>query len=342
VRFACLILLLTACAEPRRTNGLSLWLEELPAERQAEAFAFAGRNGLGLNVAMNEALHGRAELRQICVLADRYEVPLKLWPLLAKEDGYWANQQNMAQFTAWTRKLIDWAQEDCETLDGVVIDLELSWQRVEALAERRNNGENAAAAALSLLNGRDLTQFEEARASLQRTARYAHDRNLRFIATTLAMLVDDQEDGDDSVAKALGTPILGIDWDFISFQVYRSLFDQQFPDKEPYSSGLVSSYAASIAAHFPGRAGIDLGSTGGGIGLTAGLPDAQALQDDISAALAAGITIDRIQVFSLEGLFDKPDADAWVRSPQPQSFTASDADTALRALVAFLDQLSED
>ena len=170
-------------------------------------------------------------------------------------------------------------------------------------------------------------------------------QGLRCTASTLAMAADDVLDGDETIAKALWTPIGGIDWDRVSFQVYRSMFDDEFamalddPDQE-FTAGLVTSYATDIVAHYGDRASIDLGTTGSGISDHGGVePDE--LQADIAAALAAGIEVGATVIYSMEGTDDHVNPAAYFAVPAPQSAALDPATEEIRALFATLDALGD-
>lgn len=332
-----------ACTPARReASGLSVWAEYLPKETIAARLAFAAEAHVAVNVAMKRGEHDRAYLRAVCAAADRNAVAIRLWPLLHERDGYWANQQNVDAYLAWVDELFAWADGDCPHLDGVVVDMEMPIDRVALLQEKRAAGENEIQIATFLHGERDDDAFERARDRFADAARRAHARGRRFSVSTLPMLVEDFADGDDGVQRALWTPITKIDWDAVSFQVYRSLFDTQFPsDLGGYTPGLITTYAQAISDVFGARGGIDLGSTGTGINLPRGLGSAEALQADIAAALAAGITIDHVAVYSLEGLEDKADALEWLAVPSPVAAEIAAPDEFPRAVFRLFDALDE-
>jgi len=325
----------------RHDDRMSAWVEFLPADQIAGDFALAARARVNLNVSLVQGTHDRAYLERVCAAAKAGGLTLRLWPGLPREQGYWPNQANVDAFLAWLEVLYGWAGEVCPRLDGVVVDMEFPIDRVEMLRALRAAGKSNVEVAMWLLGNRDDAAFERARGLYAAAARRARGLGYRFYVTTLPMIADDWRDDDETVARSLWTPIEGVEWDAVSFQVYRPLFDQQFPHASgmPYTSGLVTSYARSIVQRWGARGGVDLGTTGSGIGIAMGFASAADLQADIAAARAEGIAPGRIAIYSLEGLRDKPDAEAWLALPEARAAAIADRDADARGVFQSLDLL---
>lgn len=347
MRPALLCLLLCACGdEPRpgplrHPDRMSVWAEELPLADLDRAVRFAREHRLNLNASVRKDTHDRAYVEALCRAAAREDVALRLWPGLARASGYWPGQANVDEFLAWSDELLALRGSSCPRLDGLVVDMEMPIGRVDELAAMRAAGRGNLEIAGWFLEHTDEARFEDARAKYAAWVRRARGEGLFVWVTTLPMNADDYDDGDETIAKALWTPIEGIEWDLVSFQVYRNLFDQQFPPAGggAYTSGLVTSYARSATAEWGARAAVDLGTTGGGIGLTTGLASAAELQADIAAALAAGLDPGRVALFSLEGVLEKPDGPAWVALPAPRAAEPTTADEDAREVFRTLDAL---
>jgi hypothetical protein len=146
----------------------------------------------------------------------------------------------------------------------------------------------------------------------------------------------------------MGTPIDGIAWDEMSFQVYRSQTNSVYlpvfrnvsgnPDLAPATSYLVTSYMATATTLFGELAGADLGLVPDGVNFE-GFDSPSELQSDIEAALAVGIAPVRIHLFALDGVAAQPDPAAWVATPPEPWDTPpkDDLTEALRAMFTLLD-----
>lgn len=346
-----LVILLAGCSgafDPlRHEDRPAVWVEFVEPATLPDRVAFAAEHDLDVHLAFQDGEHDADWLASTCEAAEANDVAVMLWPLLAYDDGYWANQANAAAFVEHTWAAVDLARRRCPRLDGVVVDMEMPYDRAQDLQALLEDGGSAADLAGFLLQGRDPDVFEAARGVYAQLCDDLHAEGLRCSFTGLAMLADDPLDGDETIATALWTPVVGVDWDEISVQVYRSLFDAYFAaaledPSERFGAGLAGSYAASAVLYWEERAGIDLGTTGrSGIGVPDGLADAAALQADFAAALDAGIAPGNVAIYSLEGLDDRDDAAAWVAVPEPAPAPPDPAAEEIRALFRDLDLLGD-
>lgn len=345
------VALAAACGGPtgesgpiRHADRMALW-SEYPGDVGAEA-GFAAANELNLNLAIARDADGRDFLRAHCDAAAEADVQLVLWPILPEDEGYWPNQGNHAAFRAWVDTLVAWAAGDCPRLAGVVVDMEYPLDRITALQEMIAGGAPVLEIVQYLVDGIDATAFEEARAAYADLVEELRAAGLGVGVTTLPMIADDWEDGDETLAQMFWTPVEGIDWDYASFQVYRSLYDAEFAalteDPEAsFTSGLVTSYAETIVEKFGERAGVDLGTTGAGIGIEEGLASSAEMQADVAAALAAGIGAGRVAIYSLEGVIDRADAADWLAVPDPAAAEVCPATDQVRGTFAVLDAVAD-
>jgi hypothetical protein len=339
------ILFLLACGgfDPvHHDDRLTAWVEFVPTDEMPARMQFAADHDLDVAVAIAQDVHTVDDLRAICRAADDAGVGITLWPLLSKDDGYWANQANVDQFADWTREIVEDSRTNCRHMDGVTIDLEMTWDRALALSVLVAEGGGVVDIAQFVLTGVDEAAYSHSVDVFGDLIADVHDEGLRAEITTLPMLADDVADGDNGIALALGTPVEGLDADAISIQVYRSTFDDLYSaaladPTERFGPGLVASYAASATDAWGDRAAVDLGLTG--FEGADGLDSAADLQDDVAAALGAGIPVDHIAVYSLEGLDGKADADAWLAVPEPSVPADDPATDEIRGLFHALDGL---
>ena len=342
------LLALVACggfAPLHHDDRMAVWVEFVPPADLARRMQQAATFRVDANVALERGLHTEDDLRAVCRAADDADVAVLLWPLLPEEEGYWANQEDADAFAEWTRTLVGWAQRDCRHVDGVVIDLEMPIQRMRQLEDVVADGGGALQVASVLLSSVDEAAFEHGRIVFADLVDELHEQGLRVELTALPVVADDVLDGDEGIAQALGTPVMGIDADAISLQVYRSSFDALFAPalEDPttrFGPGLITSYAVTATDTWGDRAALDLGLTGPvGFDDSGGLASAADLQADIAAGLAAGIPVDRIAIYSLEGLDAKSDVADWLAVPAPSEPEPDPATDELRGLFRSLDAL---
>ena len=337
------VLLLLGCkAEPLRyEDRMSAWLEFAATGDLDYHMNFAGENKLNVNIAIQEGHHDRSFLQDACDAADSYDVSLRLWPILQEEDGYWPNQGNSAEFRLWVDQLLEWSKKDCRRLEGIAVDMEMPYDRMQTWIGLQNAEEpDIVAMATFFVDGIDEEAFERARTDFSELADELHELDLSCYLTGLPMLVDDALDGDEDIALALWTPIEEVDWDAMSFQVYRSMFQSFYGDDDTvFTPGLITSYADDIVTLYGERGALDLGTTVEGVISADGFEDPDDLQADISAALAASVSVDRITLYSLEGVDERGDAAFWVQIPDAVEAPEDDATAEVRGLITAMDAL---
>lgn len=325
----------------RHPDRMSLWVQTLEPSDVAEALRFSATNRLNLNVNMMRGEWDAARLAALCEQAAAADVAVRLWPALPHSEGYWANQGNVELFVDYLDELLALALPHCPRVDGLMVDMELPFDKAMALEEKRAAGESNLDLVNWLLEGVDESRFHDARERYADAVDRVREAGLFVGVSTLAQNLDDYDDGDETIARAMWTPIEGIAWDQVAFQVYRNLFQAGYPpdDGTKYTPGLIASYARSAQEAYGDLGALDLGTAGSGPRLEDGLGSAVELQADIAAALAEGLRPGALSIFALDGLRGLPDANAWVQLPPPVEAAPSSADLDLRGIFRWLDNL---
>lgn len=112
------------------------------------------------------------------------------------------------------------------------------------------------------------TQAEHAAALLifQNFINNAHNDGWKVGITTLDMVSSDTEDNDNDFERFLAIPLRGVNWDFITYQVYRTIKKKDLGSiKIPYPSSYCVYHVAKLAHdEFGDKAGVDIGLMGVG------------------------------------------------------------------------------
>lgn len=339
--FVCLV---CACDGPSASHGvrvpLGVYAEFLSYADVAPELEVLSARDATLTVAVSEDRIGDAGLEQLLRDAETAAVPVRIWLVLAREDGYWPNETNVATYDAAVVRLLSWLAEDDLEADALVFDLEPAYTYSEELQATLRTSDVSAIIALARSH-LDPVAFEAAGVALSATVDRVHAAGLRAECVTYPQVVDDVLDGDHDLEDALDIPVGGVAWDEIAFMVYQTAFAEAAGDGAFLGPSLVSSYAADAREHFGDRATIALGLIGhAGIFVPTGpvyeAPDV--LEADVAAALAEGIT--RIELYSLDGMVElggpTPWLDATIAVPARPARVAPAARTA-RSLGAALD-----
>lgn len=250
------------------------------------------------------------------------------WLVLGWCDGYFPGASNYAVYTT-AAKLLDrwWRLEQGFAPNEFLIDMELRWSRTQKL-----NAEDNAAERIALLSSWvNSTEFDLATMAYANLANELKALGWRIVGSTAGHLLDDFIDGDDDLLQAFGTPLVGIAWDKIEWQLYRTLYQQQLPWGSPQLSNfMIYDYLANtaervMAQHFNGaELGVIVGLTDSGLIYSSGgtyndvlwgQGISREVQLDADAARLAGVPPAHISVYSLYGLHSVGLENLRVRSP---------------------------
>lgn len=224
--------------------------------------------------------------------AEKLRVDVGLWVLLPKELGYWASCENAEEFYS----LAVSAMQVAKSAEFLAVDLEVDINKVEELI---SDGFNPSALTFFIPDEKKEEEFARGVEIFKELVSIAHELGFKVLSTSAPMLVDDLEDGDISLQVSLGLPVSPVNWDYVSFMVYRTIFEQVA--KQEFSPYLVYSYAQDIKRHFGERASVDLGVVGDiGIGIEKGYTSPSPLFEDISSAVSVGIR--NVRIYSLDGI----------------------------------------
>jgi hypothetical protein len=301
--------------------GIGVWAELLSDAQIAEALPALSAAGSRIGLALPAVRLGDPAIAHLTRQARELGVSVRAWLLLSRADGYWIGETNAEQFVSALERLTSWcAEPGGPAFDGVSVDLEPAYEYSEAL---RTSKKLRPDHWLSLLAAHvDRARFERAQAVLGRGVAQARRHGLYLHAVTYPLVLD-QPEGDVTLEDAFDIPVSGIDWDEVSVMVYQTAFAQQLGIW--LGPALVHSYAEAAVHRFGERAGIDVGVVGeAGIGLDPGdrYPSPSELDDDLGAALAAGIPASRIRVYGLGGALTAGGALRWLARPLAASAPA--------------------
>lgn len=270
--------------------------------------------GAALQVAVPNDRIGDAALLSLLRASETAGVEVRLWLVLARDAGYWPNEDNLEVFAGEVMRLLDWIDAEGATAAAVVYDLEPALAYSEELRGAFAEGSLEAIEAL-MRTHLDPTAFAASRDTLAAHVRAVQARGVRAEAVTYPQVVDDAGDADTDLQDALDIPVDGVPFDDVAFMVYQTAFAEA--QGAWVGPGLVRSYALDARAHFGERATIALGLVG-----TASIVELDAppyaspaqLSEDVAAALGAGVL--RVEVYSLDGMVELGDVPAWLAATE--------------------------
>jgi len=268
---------------------------------QTEQLAVFARYGLTMILGVDESQTGSEELAAYLRAAEQADVPVRLWFLVARNEGLYANDTNAEHYAQKLLELAWWLIEEDLPVQWLVVDMEMDVARMYMLLDLFQQGLYFDAL-MALLDNRDPEGFDRASAVYRQMVEDLHDLGFYVMLVTAPLALDDLEDSDTSLQDIMDIPATTVQWDEFSTMVYTSEWVQNFG--LPFSSYLVYSYGKKTVEHYPDRASIALGIPGLGV-----MTEPEHLAADIAAAKAAGI--ERIQVFSYSCVANLSDPDTW-------------------------------
>jgi len=235
--------------------------------------------GAGVSLGILDLSPERAEVAR---RLNRAGVPVVAWLLLPEEEGYWFNQQNVAQAAPRYAEFKEWTARHGLQWAGVGLDIEPDIHEMEQL--RTGSRRLLPTLARRAFAG-DQRMFH-AEAAYNALVRQIREDGYQVDSYQLPFIIDERIVGSTLLRRLAGLVDLSVDREVL--MLYSSFF-------RPYGGALVWNYA-------PHGGAIGLGNTGGGVeigGLAAVTPLSwEELSRDLRLARRWN---DDIHIFSLEG-----------------------------------------
>ncbi len=297
--------------------SLGVWAELMDDDAVARTLVDLAAAGSRLHLALDLERIGERSFADLTRRAADAGVPVFAWPLLPKELGYWIGKFNAEQARDAFDRIAGWQAERAgPALTGISVDLEPRFDFSERL---RGLGGRIDRLLTELAGNLNRLRFDAARSTLAGAIDRLHSARLRVHAVTYPLILDAPAE-DTTLEDALDIVLSGIEWDEVSFMVYQTAFAEL--GGSWFGPRLVHEYARDAFARFGDRAGIDLGVVGDrGVGLGPGnrYRAPSDLAGDVAAALAAGIPMDRMRVYGLDGIVHEGKIPGWICPPVPDA-----------------------
>ncbi len=260
------------------------------------------------------AVHAESDLDALAATlraAGQHNVQPWIWPLLAKDHGYWACEQNSQEWGARVDEILCFLEAAQARPAGVAVDLEPPIQAVTALTRSLPVTDWARLVRRHL----DPPRFARSVVDWQSIASGLRARGYETLGITTPMAAHDLRDGQPVWQDLLETPWIDVPWSSWGIMAYNSMV-------AGYSKGMLTVDEARachqpllvrVEQSFGPQGHVSLGLTGTGVledESVYATPHELAL--DVSAAKAAGIT--DIGFFCLEGILDRADPESWLKT----------------------------
>lgn len=270
------------------------------------------KSGFKLFLAINQSLIGDPSLEALLRDAEEEGVEVGAWLLLSYDEGYWPNEKNAEAFLRLALDFVEWYQKEGLKIDRIIVDMETGYQRLKAIIEEGLMNGNVFYLLHDLESNIDPDYFNYAKSIYSNLVENLRLRGIKSMVTTLPFLLDDLEDGDEDISDMLDIPVYGVNWDVVSFMVYRTLFNDIVGSMP--SAGLVEAYANSAVRFFGERAAIDLGIAGQNY-------MESELSEDLFALCEAGVR--EFHIYALDTILSLPSPSSFLSSIPKENFAVN-------------------
>lgn len=243
-----LFLFLTGSSQAQQPASIAFACE-LPSEDistywNSSTFSLAGQLHKQLNTSI---VIGTVDLSKerawLVQQLNALDIPVTVWLLLAKEDGYWMNLDNYEQAAARYNLVKQWIQQNNLSVMSIGFDIELDMQNV---IEFKNHSYLLLLESVVKRFGEE--RLQKGRAAIQKLAKQVKDDGYLLQTYVLPIIYDERIANSTFIQRLLGTVDLVDYVDVEAPMLYSTMF--------PYGLGIVASY---------GKCSINpvVGSTGG-------------------------------------------------------------------------------
>ena len=305
---AVIVTALLSCAGCDRPVTVGVKSTSVPFSEIRSHLPLLEARGATLYIEVRERHIGSADLIDLLTEARARGIRVMLWPLLATEEGPWANELNAEPFADLARRFVDWLQGEGLPTEWLVVNMENSAAQMDLIKAYFFGGEYEALLEL-LLGNLDAEGFARAVEVYRDLVEAMHGRGVQVAVTTYPFMVDDFQDGDTDLQDLANVPLAGIDWDALTFTAYRTAYSGDLGVE--FGPAIVYDYGRAAKSLFGDRARLAvgmIGTTSHGEGYTG--PEDLAL--DIAAARAAGI--EEVDLFHLAGMLEEGGPAPWLEA----------------------------
>ena len=310
----------TSGASSSTTQRLRIYCETLPYEvvTRPRTLALLRRHALEIVLAVRP--WQLAELPAAARALAGEGVPLSVWPMLADEQGRWANVDNAAAFVGFVRDTTGALDAANVAPNEVLLDLEPPFAHARALAVGAGSERESVAGRARALLGLGVARprpksaavMDSASSELGAAITELHARGIGTASAVWPLVALDAP-GDRGWQALLGTPVDALATSRVSVMVYTSILEgwSRGAVRRHDAMALLAAASARATRRWGGRAGVSLGCVGTGALLDEPVyRDPTELAEDVALARAGGVT--DLSLFDLGGVLGREPAEAWL------------------------------
>jgi len=315
----------------------TFWWEETDLTQLEANFDMATEHNLEVTIGLHKGEVDFDILKTFLISAASHNVKINIWPLLEMDEGYFPNVRNVDTFKLWWDEIVQFILDNQLTVNALVIDLEPPIQVLLDIQGMFASGDIGGVKGF-LVDRYNKEVYETGKQVFIDILADAHEKGFAVHASTLFLILDDFADEDDDIQRGFDCPIDGLDWDRLSFQLYRSAFSDYLgggsDSEDALTSHIVYDYGKTAIERYPDIAALDLGIIG------AENYSPEKLQEDIQASYGAGFSKSDLNIYALHIMLRQDNPLSWMNIETLEATTPEEDlnTTLMRSFIQALDK----
>jgi hypothetical protein len=227
----------------------------------AQHLEVLGNHSSRIFLAINETqIYNNSLVHNLTIWFNAANVSVYAWLLLDQAKGYWAADANVLEIDALVTNFTVWAKSNNLEYDGIMIDSEPTFQRMQALQEQLSSF-NIFGALADLRRTAKSQDHDLAAAEYEEIVTTIQQSGYEAMVVGFPLPVDDLADTDDTLQRLMGVSTMPpYNWNYSSFMIYRSTYKEL--STIDFGSYMVYSYARTIWKYFGKNSSVSLSRSG--------------------------------------------------------------------------------
>ncbi len=232
-------------------------------------------------------------------------VPVSIWATLSDDMGYWINERNVGLFDKYIRELVDKLERKALKVKGFCIDLESPLKDLKRLSEPKNIFSPVITLGKMLTGNLNKQRFNEARKTLDGTARFLRSKGLESYAACIRHCYYDLRFKSEFMQNALEIPVFDVEWDRYNLMYYSTMIRNEMKRvKKVDVDYMIYHQISHLKELLKDKLAISIGVTNvGKMGNEPYYQDISEFEKDMGILKEIGVT--DFSLFSLDGIIEE-------------------------------------
>jgi len=234
---------------------IGLWCEFLPYSEVKNYIEALGKRDIALILHIGPADIGDPDLVSLLRKAEEHGVDVRAWCLLPYEEDLYFCEDTLDNTENFAKDFADWVKRDGIGIKWVVFDCEPTPSTGREFFKYVRD-KDIASFIRHLKNNKDERRFKRSVYRMNRIIGRLHKEGFFVAGTSNRMILEGLYFGNITLQDSLNVPFTMLDWDEVSFLVYR------YKASQVDYLGMVKRYALLAKKYFGDKGVLDIGLIG--------------------------------------------------------------------------------